>query len=209
MKLRIGIVVLLALGWVAAVASPLADDDFRRVMSKSPDLQRGQQLFATCAGCHGADGAGSAERWVPRIGRQRYPVVVRQLVDYRHGRRWDVRMQANAAEHHLTDLQSIADVAAFVADLVPPSPIPRDPGPYAARGRELYDGQCARCHGTHGEGKADVPRLASQTYSYLVRQVHDIVEGRRPNMPAAHVRLLEKLEMQDIEGLADTMSQEE
>ncbi len=192
-----------------AGAAPLADDDYRRTLQKSPDPDSGERLFATCAGCHGPDGAGHAESWVPRIGGERYAIIVRQLVDYRHGLRWDERMQANSAQHRLVDLQAIADVAAQVSRLAPPAPVRREESAYLASGRQVYADKCARCHGQHGEGVGDAPRLAGQHFAYLVRQMHDTVEGRRPNMSFAHARLLERMDFREIEGIADAMMRQD
>lgn len=192
-----------------AAAAPLADDDYRRTLQKSPDAEAGERLFATCAACHGPDGGGRAESWVPRIGGERFTIIVRQLIDYRHGKRWDERMQANSAEHRLTDLQAVADVAAWVSRLSPPPPVRHEEGQYVALGRQIYAARCARCHGGRGEGEADSPRLASQHYAYLVRQMQDTVAGRRPNMSAAHIRLLEALDFREIEGLADALMRQD
>lgn len=189
-----------------AFASPLADDDYRRTLQRTPNAENGAQLFQTCARCHHADGFGQADSWVPRIGGERYEVIVHELIDYRHGQRWDERMQANSAEHHLADLQAVADVASYASRLEPPPPPRGDEGQYGALGRQVYAAQCARCHGAHGEGRANAPRLAGQHYAYLVRQMHDIVEGRRAHIPDAHIRRLEPLDFREIEGVADALS---
>jgi hypothetical protein len=51
-----------------------------------------------------------------------------------------------------------------------------------------------------------VPRLAGQHYGYLLREMHDAVEGRRPNFSLTHIRLLQKLDRDDFVGLADFLS---
>jgi cytochrome c553 len=205
MKIATALIVLSSLLGSFSAAAPLADDDYRRVLQKSPDYDNGERLFGTCSSCHGPEGVGRAESWVPRIGGERFAIVARQLVDYRHGLRWDERMQANSAEHRLADLQAVADVAAWVSRLDPPPPVRREEGQYVALGRQVYAAKCARCHGARGEGKTDAPRLAGQHYAYLVRQMHDTVEGRRPNMSVAHRRLIEPLDVREIEGVADAM----
>jgi cytochrome c553 len=55
-------------------------------------------------------------------------------------------------------------------------------------------------------GGVFVPRVAGLQYEYLLRQLHDTVDGRRPNMRAQHLRLLESADMEDLEGFADYMS---
>ncbi len=82
---------------------------------------------------------------------------------------------------------------------------------YAQRGVQVYLAQCAFCHGPGGEGdeKELVPRVAGQHYEYLLRQIHDAVDGRRPNFSRSHVRRLKKLDRDDIVGLADALSRAE
>ena len=52
-----------------------------------PNLDRGAELFETCAACHGPDGGGTRDGQVPRIAAQHRSVLIKQLVDYRHDRR--------------------------------------------------------------------------------------------------------------------------
>lgn len=91
----------------------------------------------------------------------------------------------------------------------------RDEGPNAKgngelvrRGAERYAHLCLRCHGAHGEGDARhaIPRLSGQHYAYLERQIYDAVDGRRPNLSAPHIRLLARLDRDDIVGVADYIS---
>jgi hypothetical protein len=39
-----------------------------------------------------------------------------------------------------------------------------------------------------------VPKIGGQHYEYLRRQIYDAVDGRRPGLPASHVRLLARLD---------------
>jgi cytochrome c553 len=75
------------------------------------------------------------------------------------------------------------------------------------RGTQLFR-DCAVCHGSSGGGSedGDVPRLAGQHYEYLLRQMYDAVDGRRPNFSRSHVRLLARLERADLVGLADFLA---
>jgi cytochrome c553 len=75
-------------------------------------------------------------------------------------------------------------------------------------GRSIYGGDCVGCHGADGEGNGVtlVPRLAGQHYRYLLRQLHDTLEQRRPNMPPPHPQLLDKLGVAELTGLADYLA---
>ena len=57
-----------------------------------------------------------------------------------------------------------------------------------------------------GDNSRRVPRLAGQRYEYLLRQLHDAVEGRRPNMAGGRARLLERFDVAEFTALADYMS---
>src|SRR5689334_839005 len=102
---------------VAAHASPKVTEEFNAVLAKTVNLDHGAELFQTCAACHGANGGGSANGDVPRIAGQHFEVIVRQLVDYRHDSRWDIRMEHYAGRKLLDDTQSIADVAGYISQL--------------------------------------------------------------------------------------------
>jgi len=173
------------------------------------NLDRGAELFqGSCVRCHGPDGAGRPDGSVPRIGGQLSEVLVKQLVDFRHARRWDPRMEPVADTHHLDAAQAIADVAGYVASLQMRGPTGTGDGGLVALGAQRYRQDCARCHGAEGRGDAQhlAPQLAGQHYEYLRRQIYDAVDGRRPNFPAAHIRLLAPLQHDDIIGLADFLA---
>ena len=57
------------------------------------------ELFAQCASCHGPDGGGKTDGSMPRIAGQHYRVLAKQIVDFRHGKRWDFRMEGVATSH--------------------------------------------------------------------------------------------------------------
>ena len=48
-----------------AWATPMAQRELDLVMTRNPDVQRGADIYATCAGCHGADGEGATDGSVP------------------------------------------------------------------------------------------------------------------------------------------------
>ncbi len=192
----------------AAIAMSESQVELLAALHSKPNLDHGAELFRTCAACHGPAGGGTRDGGVPRIAGQHFSVLAKQLVDYRHRRRWDLRMEHFADRHHLAGSQAIADVAAYVNRLDAGSERGVGTGELTEHGAGVYSRLCQSCHGpsADGDAKRAIPRIAGQHYEYLRRQIYDAVDGRRPNMSAAHIRLLGRLERDDISGLADYLS---
>jgi cytochrome c553 len=197
----------LAVPLMALAASAQRQEYVDAIRSK-PNLDRGAQLFENCAICHGPAGGGTLDGSIPRIAGQHDRVIIKQLVDYRHDKRWDPRMDRYADKHVLPDAQAIADVAAYTASLDRRTPRGTGWGGNLALGKQVYAAQCRSCHGAAGEGngKELIPRVAGQHYEYVLRQLYDAVDGRRPNFSRSHVRLLGKLDRDQLLGVADALS---
>ena len=198
---------LVLLAPACALAAMTAQQQRAEVLDRSPDLVHGAALFVQCTSCHGADGGGESNGSTPNIAGQHFRVLVKQLVDFRYGNRRDSRMESMADRHHLTDAQDIADVAAFVSGLTRPDIRGIGSGEFAAEGERIYTAQCASCHGVGAQGTDDgVPRLAGQHYGYLMRQMYDSVDGRRPAWTRLHSKRLAPLEYQQIRAVADYLA---
>jgi cytochrome c553 len=192
---------------VAQAASTLQSglDD---VLRRKPDLDAGEQKYnLACSGCHGAAGDGQRQGQVPRIAGQRFAVIASELVGFRLGRRLDGRMQARADGHVLAGPQDMADVAAYAAQLSG-SAIDQGSGNQVECGAQLYANRCSACHGARAQGsdRPVVPRLAGQNNGYLVRQLQDLVEGRRPAASRDHLKPLQSMDRDQMTGLADYLS---
>ena len=176
--------------------------------SRTPDLQHGRELFATCAACHSPDGSGLADGSVPAIAGQYCAVIVKQLTDFRDDRRWNLRMEKVLYQRHLTEPADFADIAAYACQL--PRHVTRNVGDGASlkAGTSVYFRACASCHGVLGEGSAVrlTPRLGGQHYAYLVRQIRFAGDRRRPNMAAMHEQRVRNLSIEEINGVADYLS---
>ena len=192
----------------AASAADPAKTEFNAAMRAKPDPDHGAALFAQCTACHGENGNGDSNGSTPRIAGQHFRVVVRQLVDFRHGKRWDFRMEGQADRHHLAGAQDIADVATYVAGLSQQGTIGVGSGEFAEQGRGIYAERCQSCHGPNGEGEASrgVPRLAGQHYAYLLRQMYDAVDGRRPTLPQLHSKKIAPLDFEQVRAISDFLS---
>ena len=199
---------VLAVMPLLAFPMPTKHQEFLEALRARPNVDRGAQYFTTCAACHGPTGSGTPDGNFPRIGGQYYSVLVRQLVDFRHGDRWDFLMENFASRHRLGDTQAIADVAAYASQLQSTTPAGVGPGDLIGHGASVYFRLCEPCHGSsgQGDGRRAVPRIGGQHYEYLRRQIHNAVDGRNPGFPPEHVRLLARLDHDDIVGVADFLS---
>lgn len=191
-----------------AGASPAWNLELGAAMRATPELRAGEDAYAPCGACHGVDGRGIADGSVPAIAGQHFAVIAKQLVDYRHNRRWDMQMEHAARMRHLEGGQDIADVAAYVARMPRGFGSGTGPGEFLNEGARAYFRHCESCHGALGGGDAlrGVPRLAGQHYGYLYRQFFDAVEQRRPNMSRNHIELMARLKREEIVGISDYLS---
>jgi len=199
---------LIALLPLFAAAADKAKADFDNALRSKADTVHGAQLFTQCVVCHGADGNGQADGSTPRIAGQHFKVLVKQLVDFRHGKRWDFRMEGMADKHHLPGPKDIADVAVYVAGITPPPGRGIGSGEFAEEGARIFSANCAECHGAEAAGNASrgVPRLAGQHYGYLMRQMYDAVDGRRPALPRLHSQKIAPLDFQQVRAVSDFLA---
>jgi cytochrome c553 len=198
-------VALLVPAAAALSDSPIAERDLElaTALAAETDPLRGRQAYATCATCHGPDGAGRADGTFPQLAGQHASVIMKQLVDIRTGHRDNPLMLPYA--QRLMDAQEIADVSAYLSTLpVPPDP-GRGPGADLERGGELYRRDCSRCHGERAEGDAAsfFPALSGQHYGYLLRQIRDIGAGRRRNAHPEMATLTRRYDDVELKALVD------
>src|SRR5215204_7433099 len=93
------IVALLVLLPCSVDAASPALTELQAALRAKPDSEHGAVLFAQCASCHGQYGQGLPDGSTPRIAGQHFSVLVKQLVDFRYGKRWDFRMEQRANTH--------------------------------------------------------------------------------------------------------------
>ena len=171
------------------------------------DPRRGEQLYQTCASCHGANGVGQRDGTMPELAGQHPTVLIKQLSEIRSGQRVNPVMLPFAMQ--LDGPRDIADVVAYIARL----PLPADsgatgPGVDLERGKALFQQDCARCHGEHGEGVAAsfYPRIGGQHYRYVVRQLIDVASGRRGNAHPEMARVIGAYTARDVSLVGDYVS---
>ena len=203
---RVAVALLLLPGLAAAGSN--AQRELAAVLRATPDPVNGEALFDNCGSCHGADGGGEANGSTPRIAGQHFRVLAKQLVDFRAGKRWDFRMEGAADRHHLTGPQDIADVADYVSRMSRSGARGVGSGEFVEDGRRIYEKECQSCHGATAEGNEEsgVPRLAGQHYGYLMRQMYDAVDGRRPALPRLHSQRIAPLDFEQVRAVSDYLA---
>ncbi len=194
---------------VCAQTAPANDGEgeLRALLALKGDPDRGKTVFVQCQDCHRKDGSGRANGVFPRLSGQHASVLIKQLSDIRSGRRNNPAMQPIVAEPNLS-VGDIANVAAYVQGLPISANNGKGPGTEVARGKQLYERDCATCHGAAGEGDAARfhPMVATQHYLYLLRELVSIRDGERRNSSADMVKLIKPYRAAEIEAVADYMS---
>jgi cytochrome c553 len=204
------IVCLLMLIPAAVGAASPARSELQAALRATPDAEHGAVLFAQCTTCHGAEGQGLPDGSTPRIAGQHFRVLVKQLVDFRYGKRWDFRMERRA-NTHLGAFQDIADVSSYLSGLPRRNKVGEIKGEILAQGANLFGINCASCHGARGEGDGAeaVPMLAGQHPGYLLRQMYDSVDGRRPSLAQLHAKRIKPLDFEQLRAIADFLARVE
>ena len=148
------------------------------------DAKRGQQAYAVCQACHGANGEGNKALNAPRLAGQQDWYVARQVQNFKAGIRGgnpkDVfGMQMRPMAMTLATDQVVEDVAVYIATLKGKVSAPTVKGD-AKAGKAAY-AICQACHGAQGEGNKalNAPKLAGQQDWYLVRQLQNFKAGIR------------------------------
>jgi cytochrome c553 len=202
---------LLVLWGAAAVAqSPPwneIDGELKAALAVKGDLLRGAAAFESCQGCHRSDASGRVSGAYPRLAGQHATVLMKQMADIRSGRRSNPKMEPFVDDHVLTPFQ-IADLGAYLESLPIPANNGKGSGTGLVRGQQLYDKDCASCHGKRGEGDGArfYPMVAAQHYRYLLREESLIRDGTRRNSNPQMVDAIKAYAPADLEAVADYMA---
>ncbi len=172
-----------------------------------PDLVKGEASFtAVCASCHGADG-NSGTPVNPKLSQQHPEYLVKQLQEFKSGKRKNPIMQGFAAALSDDDMKNIAYWAAS-KKAKPGFAKDKD---LVALGERIYRGgvadrqiaACAGCHSPNGAGiPAQYPRLGGQHAEYVATQLTSFRDGTRLNSLQMN-QVAAKLNDREIRALAD------
>lgn len=154
----------------------------------------GKAASTTCAACHGADGNSTNPVW-PKLAGQGEPYLIKELHDFKSGKRKNAVMSSMAAP--LSD-KDIANLAAYFASqdrtLGAADPKLVKEGEKIYRGGNAQTGvpACMACHGPAGSGnpQAKYPALGGQHAEYVAAQLKAFRSGARANDPAGMMRTI-------------------
>lgn len=197
-----------AAGPAAATQSPTAPAAVApTVANVRPDPALGEQKYtAVCAACHGADGNSGAPA-NPKLARQHPEYIVKQLQEFKSGKRPSPIMQGFAAQLTEADMKNIA---AFVGSQKAKNGFAKDKE-LVALGEKIYRGgvadrniaACAGCHSPNGAGiPAQYPRLSGQHADYTSSQLVAFRDGIRKNSPQMS-QVASKLNDREIRAVSD------
>jgi len=176
---------------------------------KPGDATAGQGKAAACGACHGMDG-NSTDAQNPRLAGQSEQYIVRQLADFKAGKRQNPIMMGMAAPLTPQDMHDIG--AYFAKQKSLPGVADKalvDQGQTLYREGDTSRGipACMACHGPDGRGNpgAMYPQLTSQHAKYIEATLKSWHDGTAWG-DDAHAKIMpsiaQKLDEKDIAALA-------
>ncbi len=176
-------------------------------MAAKPDLVKGEATFtAVCAACHGADGNSGTPAY-PKLSQQHPEYLVKQLQEYKTGKRKNAIMQGFAATLSDADMKNVA----YWATSKQAKPGFAKEKELVTLGERIYRGgisdrqipACAGCHSPTGAGiPSQYPRLSGQHSEYTAAQLTYFRDGIRTNS-IQMTQVAAKLNDKEIRAVAD------
>lgn len=172
-----------------------------------PDLAKGEAIFGSvCAACHAADG-NSTTPANPKLAQQHPEYLLKQLQEYKSGKRANAIMSGMVAALSDDDMRNIAF---WLASKQAKPGFAKDKDTVAL-GERIYRGgipdrqvaACAGCHAPNGVGiPSQYPRLSGQHADYTAAQLIAFRDGVRKNN-AQMTGVAAKMNDREIKAVAD------
>jgi cytochrome c553 len=181
---------------IAALAGALLCLVSVTASAEGPGAKAKEIIESRCALCHGSQGE-SASAVYPRLAAQHPDYLVKQLKDFRDGRRKSDTMSEMAKD---LDDAVIGELAAWFSSR-PAAARRGGDADLAAVGKYIFAkgnkfsgvAACASCHGEKGYGTHQLPRLAGQHPAYLEIQLKEFGKRERNNDNAIMHSIASKL----------------
>jgi len=165
-----------------------------------------------CAGCHGPAGNSMVPNF-PKLAGQQKVYLLRELKDYRSGKRVSEIMVPLVSALSDADLSNLAD---YYAKQKPEKP---DPGAASdprllAVGKKLYlEGNnntdvpsCESCHEIDGSGSGKFPRVAGQHVDYALDQFRLYATGKRTNGSRVMQAVANRMSEEETRAVSEYMA---
>ena len=175
-------------------------------VAAKPDLAKGEASFAVCAACHAADGNSSIPV-NPKLAQQHPEYLVKQLQEFKSGKRANAIMSGFSAMLSDDDMRNIS----YWLAAKPAKPGFSKDKEMVALGERIYRGgiadrqvpACAGCHSPNGAGiPSQYPRMSGQHADYTAAQLTAFRDGvRKNNLQMTQVSA--KLNDREIKAVSD------
>lgn len=153
--------------------------------AQAGNVEKGKQLSASCAGCHGADGNSMAPTF-PKLAGLGERYIVKQLKDFKSGARNNpimLGMVAGLNEEQMADLGAYYSAQKASNGAVAKDKVELGERIFKAGNAATGVPACLACHGPAGAGvaAAGFPRLAGQHADYIKAQLNAFQDDVRTN----------------------------
>jgi len=194
-------------GWLALTVAGLTLSNL--AMAQADEARAKRIAGGSCFLCHGAAGESTSEVF-PRLAGQNAEYTAKQLEAFKNGQRKSTAMAEMVAR--LTPDEMLA-LGRYYEKMELPREEAKDPT-LAGMGRYIYHQgnkfsgvpSCASCHGTAGEGAANLPRLATQFSGYLFTQLKQFNQRQRTNDNTVMHVVAEKMTELEMAAVAEYLS---
>jgi len=179
-SVRVGLMLSVAFGMSAHAAEEVAKPE-------APTASAENTVKTVCSACHGLDG-NSVITANPKLAAQHPEYLVKQLTEFKSGKRANAVMSGMAAGLSDDDMKALATYFSGQALKLGAAKT----NGKASLGEKIYRGgiaatnvpACAACHGPTGAGlPKQFPRLGGQHADYTLTQLRTFRTGERANAP--------------------------
>jgi cytochrome c553 len=190
-----------------AHAAEEAIDRFHYLMGDAERRQQayvaGQERALFCGYCHGENG-NSKRPHIPNLASQNPIYLFHSFEKFAKGERIDFVMSKLAKSLTLEDRVNIA--VYFSQQKVEPKAVASDAA-LVQRGETLFQHTCVGCHGSHAQGKENMPRLAGQPSEYLSKALNRFRTHDPSRAGSVMMGIADKLSEADIESVVAYLTQ--
>lgn len=169
-----------------------------------------ERVAGQCATCHGAQGQASSPIF-PSLAAQNREYLVKQMQDFKAGRRKSETMAPQVAELTPAEIEGLAEYFSSKPakvhrvsdeDLLPV-------GRFIYRKGNTFSGvpACTECHGETAHGTQKLPRLAGQNSRYLLTQLKEFTQRGRTNDNAVMHLVASRLTELEAKAVSDYLAQ--